>query len=692
MESEWSWPNDVVSHNDTLYVADYGNNRIRIISSDGIVTSIGNGKETSVDGLIGDGLVSFKCPFDLCVFRECLYVSDQLSHCIRKVNLNKGSVSTLTGKSKDPGYKDGSFDDAIFHYPKGLDVTSNGEIIVADYANHVIRLLCLTSKTVRTLVWGEKSNSNPNPGPTAVQVADPTSEAPADQVGKESKNIPEPGHFVLGTPASFVTPAEPYFLSISPFGDLHWNPTAPYLHTIVELFPPLMEGSIRSSRTHFSSLLHTPSLCDLSLTFEHPITPTILSRRGFLSSHYPPAAGLSYSESTSSQTIYLQSELLNCLHASVGQNKTLLDGLAKCKVPGRIVDFFGMIFDFHFMNNEIFTAIAVYILDLAGLKPEDSPLLKWALAAFSSSISFIKDIPSLLETLEDVCLNLDANEALIARVLHQSKKADVVVFLLEKVNESSALSSSIKERIHFIYKHIVQEEGVSLYSSKEFTVPVDAISQGLIQLASRLNFHSTSTLPSLGTTPNDTQKEGGYDPTFRIAIEGRPEHLVVHDWILLLKWPYFANLMASGLSESVEKKIEMPADFPPSVLLAAFQFMYCRRVLTPLAEIDDIAYLISNGAQFGFVQMDGLQAPGFEHFTNACSVNLLSPLNTTNCIDQLSIRIRIGNPEWLESALHFIGHNLSKIVKSDTERAAIMSFPLPVWSAIFDHSLRACYK
>ena len=70
-----------------------------------------------------------------------VYVSDR--HCIRKITPN-GMVSTFAGAQTSYGPNDGQGGFARFYYPDGLTCDKQGNVYVADYANHRIRKITPT--------------------------------------------------------------------------------------------------------------------------------------------------------------------------------------------------------------------------------------------------------------------------------------------------------------------------------------------------------------------------------------------------------------------------------------------------------------------------------------------------------------------------------------------------------------------
>ena len=75
-----------VGYHGNIYVADAGNNRIRMISPDGWVSNFaGNGLRGSTNGR--DTLASFYRPYDVTADKSgCIYVADYLNNTIRKIS------------------------------------------------------------------------------------------------------------------------------------------------------------------------------------------------------------------------------------------------------------------------------------------------------------------------------------------------------------------------------------------------------------------------------------------------------------------------------------------------------------------------------------------------------------------------------------------------------------------------------
>lgn len=122
-----------------LYIADYGNNSIRKVTTSGAVSifaGLSSGASGSTNG-VGTA-ASFYAPGGIAVdYAGVIYVADQFNSRIRKIALD-GTVSTLAGSST--GYLDSTTGtSAKFYWPWGLAVDASGNVYVADTYNNMIR-------------------------------------------------------------------------------------------------------------------------------------------------------------------------------------------------------------------------------------------------------------------------------------------------------------------------------------------------------------------------------------------------------------------------------------------------------------------------------------------------------------------------------------------------------------------------
>jgi streptogramin lyase len=123
----------------TLYIADYGNNRIRKLTKDGTVsTLIGqDGAGDLVDGPLKAAKTSG--PSSIAVASDgSIYFTDRENHVIRKIDAAQTTVTTFAGTGQE-GFKDGAATEAQFDRPRYIQFGPDGNLYVSDTYNHRIR-------------------------------------------------------------------------------------------------------------------------------------------------------------------------------------------------------------------------------------------------------------------------------------------------------------------------------------------------------------------------------------------------------------------------------------------------------------------------------------------------------------------------------------------------------------------------
>ncbi len=127
-----------------VFVADMSNDTIRKITPSGLVSTLAGqaGMTGSLDGF--GSQARFNAPYGVAVDSAGnVYVSDSANDTIRKITPD-GVVSTLAGLPGYAGSTDGNGNDARFWNPQGLAVDDRGNIYVADTGNNTVRKITPT--------------------------------------------------------------------------------------------------------------------------------------------------------------------------------------------------------------------------------------------------------------------------------------------------------------------------------------------------------------------------------------------------------------------------------------------------------------------------------------------------------------------------------------------------------------------
>jgi sugar lactone lactonase YvrE len=124
-----------------VYVADYGNNAIRVIAQNGTVTTLTGSPSNPghTDGQIASA--TFYLPSAIALDSATnLYVADTGNNTIRLIT-PAGTVSTLAGAAGSYGFADGTGTNALFYAPSAVTVDAASNVYVADSFNNAIRMI-----------------------------------------------------------------------------------------------------------------------------------------------------------------------------------------------------------------------------------------------------------------------------------------------------------------------------------------------------------------------------------------------------------------------------------------------------------------------------------------------------------------------------------------------------------------------
>ena len=143
-----------------LYVADKNNNRIRKIDNDGIITTLaGNG----ITGNTGDGgpatQAAIGSPAYLTFDASGALYSTQTGGWVRRIDTN-GIISTVAGTGiADFGGDGGPATQAALNNPAGIRINAAGDIFVADQRNYRVRRI--SGGTISTIAGGFTGDGGP---------------------------------------------------------------------------------------------------------------------------------------------------------------------------------------------------------------------------------------------------------------------------------------------------------------------------------------------------------------------------------------------------------------------------------------------------------------------------------------------------------------------------------------------------
>ena len=126
-----------------LYIADSENNRIRLVNPSGIITTVAGVGDGIYSGGTGPAVqAALFGPIGVASDRSGnLYISDRFNAVIRRVD-GSGMTTTIAGTGFHSFSGDGGLGlKAELNDPRGIAVDNAGSVYVADYGNHLVRIL-----------------------------------------------------------------------------------------------------------------------------------------------------------------------------------------------------------------------------------------------------------------------------------------------------------------------------------------------------------------------------------------------------------------------------------------------------------------------------------------------------------------------------------------------------------------------
>ena len=154
--AQLSYPEGVaLDSSGNIYIADEGNGRIRKVNAQtGIITTVAGNDNY---GYSGDGYLATSTaladPIGVALDASGnIYIADQFNHRIRKVNAQTGIITTIAGNCTAGYSGDGSLaTNAELNNPYGVAIDASGNIYIADYYNQRIRKVNAQSGIITTV-------------------------------------------------------------------------------------------------------------------------------------------------------------------------------------------------------------------------------------------------------------------------------------------------------------------------------------------------------------------------------------------------------------------------------------------------------------------------------------------------------------------------------------------------------------
>lgn len=137
----------------SIFIADTGNNRLRAIGTDGLISTFsGNGTRGDAGDAGPASGAQLSQPSHVAFDAwGNMFIADTENHCIRKVDTN-GIISTVVGIGLALYRGDGDLaTNAALSYPSAVAVDLFGNLLIADSGNSVVRIV-LTNGIISTLV------------------------------------------------------------------------------------------------------------------------------------------------------------------------------------------------------------------------------------------------------------------------------------------------------------------------------------------------------------------------------------------------------------------------------------------------------------------------------------------------------------------------------------------------------------
>lgn len=145
-----------------VYISDTGNNKIRIVTTDGIISVLAGVGYTGYGGDQGDPLRAvFNLPTSLAVDSlGQLYIVDSRNYRVRVIKAN-GQIVSFAGTGTPGAEGDGGVAMSANVTPAGMFVNATNDVLIADGTNNRVRIVTSADGVINTILGNGISSYNP---------------------------------------------------------------------------------------------------------------------------------------------------------------------------------------------------------------------------------------------------------------------------------------------------------------------------------------------------------------------------------------------------------------------------------------------------------------------------------------------------------------------------------------------------
>ena len=134
---------------------------LNLTSTNAVVTTFAGSAGSSGSTNATGTSARFYYPYGITTDGTNLFVADYSNHTIRKIVISTGVVTTIAGSAGSSGSTDATGTSARFNYPTGI-TTDGTNLFVADTSNHTIRKIVISTGVVTTIAGSAGSSGSTN--------------------------------------------------------------------------------------------------------------------------------------------------------------------------------------------------------------------------------------------------------------------------------------------------------------------------------------------------------------------------------------------------------------------------------------------------------------------------------------------------------------------------------------------------